>query len=227
MFIAAGNTTGAGADMKFVGRNQLDGATLDRFVFVFWEYDEDFEVHVAGDDQREWTGLRPEVPEGRSGAAGSARTSCSPHPALRSTGRRRCGGASSLELRWSRRSSGDVSRRGRGEGEGQPVAEVKRRVAMRRDDLANACLGARWSTKSSPSFTAFVNDAATGPDHSGSAGWAGCSTLSEAVEIARQGWPEGWQRMKVLRDAIFAKMASRSSQERGAVQDLRRGGECS
>ncbi len=40
-FLAAGNTTGAGADMKFVGRNQLDGATLDRFVFVFWEYDEE------------------------------------------------------------------------------------------------------------------------------------------------------------------------------------------
>jgi cobaltochelatase CobS len=55
VFIAAGNTTGAGADMKFVGRNQLDGATLDRFVFVFWEIDEDFEVYVAGDDQREWT----------------------------------------------------------------------------------------------------------------------------------------------------------------------------
>ncbi len=59
------------------------------------------------------------------------------------------------------------------------------------------------------SFTAFVNDAATGQDHPGSAGWAGCSTLPEAVTIARQGWPEGWQRMKVLRDAIFAKMASR------------------
>jgi hypothetical protein len=55
VFIAAGNTTGAGADMKFVGRNQLDGATLDRFVFVFWEIDEEFEVFVAGEDQREWT----------------------------------------------------------------------------------------------------------------------------------------------------------------------------
>jgi hypothetical protein len=55
VFIAAGNTTGAGADMKFVGRNQLDGATLDRFVFVFWEIDEDYEIYVAGDDQREWT----------------------------------------------------------------------------------------------------------------------------------------------------------------------------
>ena len=41
--------------MKFVGRNQLDGATLDRFVFVFWEIDEDYEVHVAGDDQQDWT----------------------------------------------------------------------------------------------------------------------------------------------------------------------------
>ena len=55
VFIAAGNTTGAGADMKFVGRNALDGATLDRFVFVFWEIDEDYEVFVAGDDQRDWT----------------------------------------------------------------------------------------------------------------------------------------------------------------------------
>ena len=55
VFIAAGNTTGAGADMKFVGRNQLDGATLDRFVFVFWEIDEDFELFVAGEDQQEWT----------------------------------------------------------------------------------------------------------------------------------------------------------------------------
>ena len=55
VFIAAGNTTGAGADMKFVGRNQLDGATLDRFVFVFWEIDEEFELFVAGEDQQEWT----------------------------------------------------------------------------------------------------------------------------------------------------------------------------
>jgi cobaltochelatase CobS len=54
VFIAAGNTTGAGADMKFVGRNALDGATLDRFAFIFWEIDEDYEIHVAGEDQREW-----------------------------------------------------------------------------------------------------------------------------------------------------------------------------
>ena len=32
----------------------LDGATLDRFAFIVWEVDEDFELHVAGDDQGEW-----------------------------------------------------------------------------------------------------------------------------------------------------------------------------
>ena len=41
--------------MRFVGRNQLDGATLDRVVFVFWEIDEEFELFVAGEDQQEWT----------------------------------------------------------------------------------------------------------------------------------------------------------------------------
>jgi hypothetical protein len=64
------------------------------------------------------------------------------------------------------------------------------------------------------SFTGFVNDAATGPQHSGAAGWAGCGTLAEAVEIARSGWPEGWQRMKALRDSIFAKMASQVQKDR-------------
>ena len=58
------------------------------------------------------------------------------------------------------------------------------------------------------SFSAFVNDAATGSDRFRDAGWSGCATLGEAVDLARHGWPEGWQRMKALRDAIFAKMAS-------------------
>lgn len=55
--------------MKFVGRNQLDGASLDRFVFVFWEYDEDFERHVAGEDQADWTKF---VQKCRRSAAASA-----------------------------------------------------------------------------------------------------------------------------------------------------------
>jgi hypothetical protein len=55
VFIAAGNTLGSGADAKFVGRNQLDGASLDRFVYILWGYDDEFEIHVAGADQKSWT----------------------------------------------------------------------------------------------------------------------------------------------------------------------------
>lgn len=57
-FILAANTLGYGADAKFVGRNQLDGATLDRFITIEWTYDEEFEIHVAnsaaGSDQTDW-----------------------------------------------------------------------------------------------------------------------------------------------------------------------------
>jgi MoxR-like ATPase len=51
--IAAGNTYGTGADRQYVGRNQLDGATLDRFVFLDWDYDEDLELEISPD--RTWT----------------------------------------------------------------------------------------------------------------------------------------------------------------------------
>jgi MoxR-like ATPase len=53
-FIAAGNTKGMGADRKFVGRNQLDGASLDRFALLVWDYDEDFERDLVGEDMWEW-----------------------------------------------------------------------------------------------------------------------------------------------------------------------------
>lgn len=36
--IATGNTYGNGANRIYVGRNQLDGATTDRFVFLEWDY---------------------------------------------------------------------------------------------------------------------------------------------------------------------------------------------
>lgn len=39
-FIATANTFGTGADTKFIGRNQLDEATLDRFITINWEIDE-------------------------------------------------------------------------------------------------------------------------------------------------------------------------------------------
>lgn len=48
--IAAANTYGQGADRQYVGRNQLDAASLDRFVFVDWKYDENLEVALAGNE---------------------------------------------------------------------------------------------------------------------------------------------------------------------------------
>lgn len=51
--IAAGNTYGRGADRQYVGRNQLDASTLDRFVVITMDYDEDLEMQLAGNP--EWT----------------------------------------------------------------------------------------------------------------------------------------------------------------------------
>lgn len=48
--IAAGNTTGHGADVSYVGRNQLDGASLDRFAVVHVDYSEAIENNVAEGD---------------------------------------------------------------------------------------------------------------------------------------------------------------------------------
>lgn len=48
--ICACNTYGRGADRQYVGRNQLDAATLDRFAVVDFEYDEELERMIAGND---------------------------------------------------------------------------------------------------------------------------------------------------------------------------------
>jgi len=40
LFMAAMNTYGRGASRQYVGRNPLDGATLDRMVYLDWDYDE-------------------------------------------------------------------------------------------------------------------------------------------------------------------------------------------
>ena len=45
--IAAGNTYGLGADYEYVGRNQLDMASLDRFAMVKIDYSEAIEMNVA------------------------------------------------------------------------------------------------------------------------------------------------------------------------------------
>jgi MoxR-like ATPase len=51
--IAAGNTFGRGADRQYVGRNQLDAATLDRFCVFEVDYDEQFENTITPNG--EWT----------------------------------------------------------------------------------------------------------------------------------------------------------------------------
>ena len=51
-FIGTANTYGSGSDAKFVGRNQLDAATLDRFVTINWDIDEQLEDHLC--PNKEW-----------------------------------------------------------------------------------------------------------------------------------------------------------------------------
>lgn len=48
--LVAANTYGRGADRLYVGANQLDAATLDRFATLAWDYDETLERSIAGDD---------------------------------------------------------------------------------------------------------------------------------------------------------------------------------
>ena len=48
--IACANTYGTGRDRMYVGRNQLDAATLDRFTMFDMGYDKLLERKVAGDD---------------------------------------------------------------------------------------------------------------------------------------------------------------------------------
>lgn len=54
-FIVVGcaNTLGTGPDRQYM-RNQIDAATLDRFVNIPWMYDEDAEYDWAGRDQTQW-----------------------------------------------------------------------------------------------------------------------------------------------------------------------------
>lgn len=50
--VMAGNTFGHGATTEYVGRNQIDAATLDRFVFINFGYDEKFELELSSN--RDW-----------------------------------------------------------------------------------------------------------------------------------------------------------------------------
>lgn len=48
-FVAMGNTWGTGATSEYVGRNKLDAATLNRFVFVPVDYVEEIEDNICED----------------------------------------------------------------------------------------------------------------------------------------------------------------------------------
>ncbi len=58
LFLA--NTYGQGANATYVGRNQLDAATLDRFAVVEYDYDEAWEGRICGVD-REGNQLKMEA----------------------------------------------------------------------------------------------------------------------------------------------------------------------
>lgn len=49
--IAAANTWGSGATHKYVGRNKLDAATLDRYVMLAWDYDTGMELQLSGNPE--------------------------------------------------------------------------------------------------------------------------------------------------------------------------------
>ncbi len=46
--IMALNTYGTGASRQYVGRNQMDAATLNRLAFIAWDYDEALEAALVG-----------------------------------------------------------------------------------------------------------------------------------------------------------------------------------
>ena len=48
VLVAGANTLGLGADRQYVGRQQIDAATLDRFVVLDWPYDPRIEAAAAG-----------------------------------------------------------------------------------------------------------------------------------------------------------------------------------
>ncbi|MBL4766318.1 MAG: AAA family ATPase [Rhodobacteraceae bacterium] len=60
--LAAANTFGRGADRVYVGRNQLDGASLDRFAVIDLDYDEKLERALAGNDT--WTDRVQQIRKG-------------------------------------------------------------------------------------------------------------------------------------------------------------------
>lgn len=51
IIIAAANTWGQGATHEYVGRSKLDSASLDRYVMLAWDYDEELERNTCGNPE--------------------------------------------------------------------------------------------------------------------------------------------------------------------------------
>ena len=45
--VASANTFGTGASLQYIGRNRMDGATIDRFSYVYTDYDEELEQQLC------------------------------------------------------------------------------------------------------------------------------------------------------------------------------------
>jgi len=57
-FTSTANTVGRGATSKYVGRNKLDSATMDRFAVLNYELDEDIELMMCGNDKEFHTAIK-------------------------------------------------------------------------------------------------------------------------------------------------------------------------
>lgn len=53
IYVGSANTYGRGADRIYVGRNPMDGASHNRFIWINWDYDEDLELAISCNDK--WT----------------------------------------------------------------------------------------------------------------------------------------------------------------------------
>lgn len=74
LFLASANTFGNGADRLYCGRNQLDAATLDRFVSFEMDYDTKFETQCATKEICDFVwGIRKKASENKVRVVASTR----------------------------------------------------------------------------------------------------------------------------------------------------------
>lgn len=76
VLLAGANTIGQGADRQYVGRQQIDAATLDRFVFLPWDSDPVLESNACGVPLDAFAGLPRLVARKFHGEEGAADRCC-------------------------------------------------------------------------------------------------------------------------------------------------------